>query len=287
MTRLIRVALAGTMLIVIWSAANISWSGSHASGIIKADGRGYYAHLPALFIYHDLNFGHFDSIEAGKYNNPNYNYDYRKYSEGYTLNKYFAGTSLAMLPFFGLGHALTLITGEDADGYSNYYQIAISLAGITYLFLSLLVLIRIAREFHISDKAIALAIPIIVLGTNWYYYVVSEPAMSHVYSVFFISTFVYQSIRWSRGEKTALIWMGILLGLITFIRPVNAIIVFIIPVLFKNISDFSAHLLNAFKHPGQLMAAIGLAVLIPMLQLVVYKIQTGHFFIYAYEEEGF
>ena len=85
-----RFILPVIIVIVVVSANNIQWGGNHWKNIIEADGKGYYAHLPATFIYNDLNFSFFDSIEK-RYPNPAIFYDYRVSCEGKTCNKYFSG----------------------------------------------------------------------------------------------------------------------------------------------------------------------------------------------------
>lgn len=56
-------------------------------GIIESDGKGYYAYLPAIFIYNDLNFGFFDKIEKEKYYDEFRYYDYRSGANGKIINK--------------------------------------------------------------------------------------------------------------------------------------------------------------------------------------------------------
>ena len=36
-------------------SSNLNWGKNHWRGIIESDGKGYYAYLPAIFIYKDLN----------------------------------------------------------------------------------------------------------------------------------------------------------------------------------------------------------------------------------------
>jgi|GEM_PF-6305635 len=60
----IRLSILLTLTIVVWSCANIMWSGSHHRGIVKADGKGYYGHLPAIFLYQDLRFEFYDTVET-------------------------------------------------------------------------------------------------------------------------------------------------------------------------------------------------------------------------------
>ncbi|HOI87852.1 MAG TPA: hypothetical protein PLV51_08335, partial [Lentimicrobium sp.] len=64
------------MAIMVYVSSNINWGDNRWKGILESDAKGYYAYLPAVFIYHDLNFGFFDSIEKGAYYDENFFYDY-------------------------------------------------------------------------------------------------------------------------------------------------------------------------------------------------------------------
>lgn len=273
-------------LLVVWSASNIMW-GKHHVGIIKADGKGYYAHLPAVFIYDDLNFGFYDSIENGTYYNENYAYEYRKNTEGKAFNKYYCGTAVPMMPFFLGAHLYALNSEYPADGYSKPYNISISLAAIAYLLATLWLFVSILRRFKISNTVIAWCLPIIVFGTNWYYYVISEPAVSHVYSVFFITLFVHLGLKWAQTKRPPIIAMGALVGLIILIRPVNGLVILLTPFFFPDFKAFRLAITNVFKDFKRLFVGLLAGLAIVSIQLIVYKIQTGHFLIYSYEEEGF
>jgi len=269
----------------IWSASNIMW-GHHSNTIIKADGKGYYAHLPAVFIYKDLNFSFFDEIEA-KYSNENLYYDYRKYTEGKTYNKYFAGTAFFILPFFLLAHLITLASGGVADGYSHWYSLSVSWAAIFYLFASLLLMRRILRRFKVEDSSISWSLLSIYFGTNWFYYVIVEPSMSHVYSVFLLTLFFYLVGNWAAGKGSNNFILAMLtLGFIIWVRPVNGMILFSIPLAFSSWKDLIAHIKSIFSSPKLLLSGL-FVPLVVFSQLLIYKVQTGHFLIYSYEEEGF
>jgi len=279
------IAIIFILIATIWSASNVMW-GKHAHTIVKADGKGYFAHLPAVFIYNDLNFGFFDEIEA-KYSNDNLYYDYRKYTEGHTYNKYFAGTAFFMAPFFLLAHGITLATGGSADGYSSWYMLSVSWAAIIYMLLSLLLMRRILFRFGMTDKVITWSILGIYFGTNWFYYVLAEPAMSHVYSVFLITFFFYLICEWVDSDRLQfLAYAVIVFGFILWVRPVNGIVVFSIPLAFSSFGAMRDRILSTIMNvrfwPVLLVIPAVLAA-----QFLIYRIQTGHFFIYSYEEEGF
>ena len=107
------------------------WKGTDGQGwkeIIRSDAKGYYGYLPATFLRHDL--GHEPYVHEFIFETP----------DG-TLNKYFCGASVMMLPWWAGGHALAVL--DDAapkDGYSPYEYKAISVGVWVYLLLGLLLL---------------------------------------------------------------------------------------------------------------------------------------------------
>jgi len=135
-----RLTIGAIMLIMTIVSSNLNWGENQWQGIIEADGKGYYAYLPAIFIYKDLNYGFFDEIEKEKYYHENLYYDYRASVDGKVINKYYCGTAIAELPFFLLAHALSYVAGLDTDGYSRLYPILINIAALFYLWVGLLFL---------------------------------------------------------------------------------------------------------------------------------------------------
>ncbi|NOX46022.1 MAG: hypothetical protein GXO89_03475, partial [Chlorobi bacterium] len=91
--------------------------------VINSDGKGYYAYLPAIFIYHDLDYKFIESYEDRYYPADKSVFkEFRMPYKGETVNKYFPGFSFLWLPFFLLAHVLSLVLGFPADGYSIIYQ---------------------------------------------------------------------------------------------------------------------------------------------------------------------
>lgn len=276
------------MLIVLLVSININWHKDHWKGILEADGKGYYAYLPATFIYHDLNFGFFDEIEKEKYYHKNLYYDYRYSYNGSMTNKYFVGTSITMLPFFLIGHVATLLTDQPADGYSKWYQILINIAAIFYLCLACVYMKKLLRMYDIGLRNISFVLITMVFGTNIFYYTVGEPSMSHIYSFPLITMFIYFAKRYFTTYRmsTTLI-LALLLGLITLIRPVNSLIILIIPFVAGGMAEMKSGVLKFVGSSRHLVTGVALVAAIIFIQPLVYKIQTGEFFVYSYGAEGF
>jgi hypothetical protein len=275
-------------IITLLSIVNTSFKKDYKTGIIEADAKGYYAYLPAIFIYHDLNFGFYDEIERVTYYNPNLGYEYLREHNSKTINKYYVGTSVCLAPFFLTGHVLTLITGRVADGYSYYYTMMVHLGALFYLILGLVGLQKLLRLYKADENVIAVILLAITLGTNLFYYVVTEFAMSHVYSFTAITWFCIFIRRYFTGNEIKhMIYSLLILGIIVLIRPVNLLIVFSIPFLAGSSELLMTGIKSLFKQKWKLLPGILGFVLLISIQLIIYKLSTGSYIVYSYKEEGF
>lgn len=279
-----------SVIISLWSASNIYWGKQHYTGIIKSDGKGYYAYLPAVFIYEDLNFLWVDSIEYRKYQNPNYFFDFRNTYQGHYIDKYYVGTALCMAPFFGLAHGLTNLLEGDADGYSRWYQLSAHWAAIFWLFVALWAINLFLKTQSFSAQIRALTLVFIYFGTNWFYYVIGEPSMSHAYSVGLVSLFALNMQRWIQEKRSmALFWAVFFLGWIFITRPVNVLMAGLVFPIAGHPKLLWARIRAWFtRSPANLEYLYLLVFLVPILpQMIIYKVQTGSWWIYSYQEEGF
>lgn len=275
------------LLLSLWMVANISWSGERWKYIITSDGKGYYAYLPAVFIYNDPNFGFFDSIEA-KYYDSHTKYDFRAGAYGKTIDKYFCGMAVLQTPFFLTAHLLTKLSGGTADGYSKLYAIFVNLGALFYLGIGLLYFRRFLRLHGASGAQAAFIIAAIYFGTNLLYYSLIEPAMSHVYSFAMMSMFLVYGKKWiENGNKKQALFTALLLGMIVLIRPVNGLIAFWLIFEAGGFAPFLKCKLKLLRSLKTIVGAILLFLFPLSLQFIFYKIATGHFFVDAYGEERF
>lgn len=282
-----KVIIPFIILITTWYASNTQWGKNHWQDIIEADAKGYYAYLPAVFIYHDLNFGFHDYIEK-KYYNPNTYYEYRTVRDGKLINKYFTGVAFAELPFFLTAHVITKLIGNPADGYSKLYPIFINIGAIVFLTIGLFYLKKFLQLYHIRDNLISITLLAIVFGTNLLYYTVSEPGMSHIYSFALINIFLYSAkLFFSSYRNQEILACAALLGFIILVRPVNGLILFIIPFLAGNKENLIQGIKKLVGNPIIVFGSMLIILLIISIQFFIYKIQCGSFFVYSYGEEGF
>lgn len=252
---------------------------------ISSDGKGYYAYLPALFIYNDLQFKFVDDYENKYYhpeNKVNFTIDYNHKK----VNKYWLGTALLMSPFFTVAHVVATLFHLPNDGYSFIYQAMIAVAASIYLLLGLFFIRKILLLYSFKEIEIFLSLFAIVFATNLFYYTVAEPSMSHVYSFFAVSAFVYFIKKYFQTYIVKYLNYAIVgLALIILIRPSNGLVIFALPFL----AGDKDNLVKSFQSMriSKLIPALGLALLLVLLQLSYYKISTGNYFVYSYGNENF
>jgi hypothetical protein len=275
-------------IVLLFIASNTNWGEKSWRNTLESDAKGYYAYNPAVFIYHDLNFLFFKEIEQEKYYQEHLFVDYRAFLEEGIVNKYYAGTALAQSPFFLIAHALSKIYGNDADGYSKLYMQLINIAAIFYCILGLFFLGKTLDFYQINRWNKIITITVITFGTNLFIYTIAEPGMSHVYSFGFVSAFIFFSHKffYSNSSKSVLA-MGICFGIICLIRPINGLIIFGLPSMAKDLNQIKSLISNLFNAKKYFLLAILFFISIVSIQAIIYKISTGHFWIYSYTNEGF
>jgi hypothetical protein len=254
---------------------------------INADGKGYYAYLPATFIYHDFTFDFTKKTES-KYYPPNNRCDFRGVIDGSYINKYFVGTALLWLPFFLAAHFVSLISGLPADGYAPIYQYAILFAAIFYLWLGLLYLRKLLLTFNFNEFKIVIIQILIVFATPVIFFTIHNPDYTHLYSFTLITIFIYYVRKYIEGKQNKyLIGSFIALGLIVLLRPINGMVVFALPFItgnWKRLWDIGIHAFHEWKGLG-----IGIIsfLLILFIQCIFYYLQTDNWFVWSHVDERF
>lgn len=247
---------------------------------IFSDKAGYYIYLPALFIY-NFNTNEFpDSIE-------------HKTGEGFFFDrklnkidtKYPCGVAILELPFFFGAHIYSIINNLPANGFTRPYNYAIDVAAVFYLMFGLLFLFKFLANYF-EEKIIYTAIFLYLTGTNLFYYAAQETGLSHIYSFFLVSAFLYfYKIYLANSTLKNIILPAIFFGFVVLVRPIN--IVFFTPLFFIDITSFEdlkLRVINSWKHLI-LLAIISFLILIP--QLVYYQYLYQSSISYSYGNESF
>ncbi len=255
---------------------------------IVSDGKGYYAYLPAIFIYNDLNFGFNQTVE--KHNHPETWYtDYRyKLDKKRIFTKYYVGTAIAYSPFFLIAHGWSLMMGWQADGYTAIYHGSVLVAALFYMVITLIFMGKILDFYRINHWIKVLSILGAYFGTNWFYYTTWEASLSHVYSAGVIAAFFYYAIIFSKDItlKWGLI-IGVLLGLIVLLRPLNILVVLFLPLFHYKLFSFIRWVKSLIAKPVILGLSFISFLVVLSIQFIIYKIQIDQWYIYAYLNEGF
>lgn len=276
--------LAFTLLLLIVGSGKF---GGFYGFYINGDGKGYYAYLPATFIYHDYNFSFINAMDE-KYYPENARADFRKEINGKLTNKYFIGEAVLCVPFFLGAHLYSAIRGLPTDGYAPAYQYSILLAALFYLWVGLFFLRKLLRLYQFSERSTMLTLLLILFATPLVFYTCFNPDFSHVYSFAVIAAFAYQVKKWSMDwNGWRLLFSIVLLGGIVLIRPMNGIVVFSIPFLIGSGTLLQQAFVQALKQYGYVLLGGVLAALLISTQLTFYYLESGKWLIWSYTGEGF
>ncbi|MCZ2442882.1 MAG: hypothetical protein LC101_03795 [Flavobacteriales bacterium] len=265
---------------------SVRWWDNNWQDMISSDAFGYYAYLPSTFIYHDFQYGYAKEMQDTYHAHDQSPYFFAPSHDGKLVNKYYVGTALCMLPFFIIAHITTLLTGYQPDGFSFWYAVFISFGTLCYTIVGLYFLAKALLLKKYTIRPISFVIACLFLCTNLYYYSVHEAAMSHAYSFFFISLFIYLVLSFQEKRRTLLL-LGISLGMIIAIRPSNLIIITALPFLLENKESLFDWFKRVFSKPKNLILPIFLLLLPIGIQSVFYYLQCGKFWVYAYQGESF
>lgn len=252
--------------------------------VIKNDGAGYYAYLPAIFVEKDLSLKFLDD--------PSYvnvwKYAKQRTDDGKYYIKYSCAVAILHTPFFFTAYTLAPHFGQTQDGFSDIFEIAILIGCVVYTSLGMFFL-RKTLIHYFSDFVTGLTLLTIGLGTNLFLYATGEPGMAHAYSFCMISIFLWQTIVWYRdpGIKNSIL-IGLLAGIIFLLRPINGLALLIFPLSgVLNLSQLKerVNLFYTQKWKMLLILFFGLIVLVP--QLLYWKYYLGSWFFDSYPGEHF
>lgn len=249
--------------------------------VISWDIISYYGYLPATFIYHDYSL---DFTET--YTGPHkFTIWYDHAPNGNKVIWMSMGLSMLYAPFFFLGHLFAKFNGFDAGGYSEPYRFALLMSCLFYVLIGLIYLVRLLKRFF-NNTVTILVLLIIVFGTNLFYYSVYSTPLSHAYNFSLIVVFIYYSIKWHEKPKIKYtILVGLLIGLITLIRPTNVVSgLFFLLWDIKSYRDIQNRFIVFINKWPYILLIIVLCLLVWLPQMLYWKVQTGHFLFYSYGE---
>ena len=258
--------------------------------VINGDMKSYYAYLPAVFIHGDLQYGFVSDYEQ-KYYPPDGSHfkDFRiDAGNGKVVNKTLPGLSLLILPFFLLAHALTYLTGGEPDGYSLLYQYSIVIAVWSYFLLGLYFSARFLRQFGFSERLSWLTLAVVVLGSNFTYYLSYDFSVSHVFNFALVSLFLWSAQTYFLQRRFKFLLVVVTsLALLVIIRPTNLLVLLLLPICVEKPIDIWYALRAQLKSRRQSLTALGVGLAIGSIPILFWILQTGKPIVYSYGDEGF
>lgn len=240
------------------------------------DAFGYYAYLPATFIYKDTRkLEWVPKIDSTYHVTGGYFYQADTLKNGNLTFKYLGGVAVMQSPFFALGHTIAKFTDAPEDGFSWPYQYAI-IWGAIFWFIFGLFFLRKTLLYYYSDHVVALTLILVVLGTNLLQYVSVDGAMSHVYIFPLYALLLYLTHHWHiKPKANTLFWIAFIIGLASISRPTELVMIFI-PLLWKWQSELAPSKWRYLWNNKVLLGLIVFGFLLGISpQLAYWKYTTG------------
>lgn len=287
-----RYFLALIGLILLFAQLTVRGTDDRFNRPINGDAKGYYAYLPAIFIYNDPAFSFIYSIEKKYY--PEDGSQFKDFlneqPNGRQVNKTFPGIAIGYAPFFGLAWLFAEVFDFSVDGYSLPFQWSIVLAHLCFMLVGLFFLIRFLQLYEVKRSISHLLSFAVLFGTNTWYYVVYDQSVSHVFNFMLVTAFIYLFTKWLKSST--LKWAGfavLILSILVISRPTNALILLFLPLISKLNKVSFREMWTMFLRLLEfgVLKYILLAILVVSLPLVLWKWQTDYWLVYSYNEEGF
>ncbi len=253
--------------------------------VIEHDIHWYYGYLPAQFIYNDIELIKSDY----QYGDNLYWFWTSQSADGKKIIKTTMGLSMLYAPFFFVAHAYALTSDYPKTGFSEPYKLFLLLSTLFYFLVGLDFVKKILCHYSFSDAHIAITLLLLGMGTNILCYASQSAPMPHVYVFCLIAIFIYFTIKWYTVQSAInTIVLGLLFGLISLIRPSNVIIAFFF-LLYNvtNWNDFKARIAFLIQKPMAIAGMLLLTFVVWIPQFLYWKIITGNYISYSYNDEGF
>ncbi len=262
------------------------------------DAWGYYVYLPAIFIHDDIK-----SLETSyktriQYKASGWIADKEIVTEAYQAGqnkviKYTIGIALLEFPYFVIAHITAGLSGYPQDGCSLPYMFIVNLGLLIYVFLGLYYLEKWLNLYY--DKSTTGGLLLLLgLGTNLYFFALTAMAHATLFSLYAILLYNTE-LFFRQKEHKHLIGIGLSIGFIILIRPVELLCV-LIPLLYslglENGTHYTANgLIQRLLFIKKEYKRILLTALIPIgigsVQLFYWQHVSGSWLFYSYGGESF
>jgi hypothetical protein len=267
----------------VYSITNLQkWNNER---VIANDSIIYYEYLPAALIFNDMSFSFLKDAPID-FNGTVWARTNEK--TGRKAIKFTMGMAIMYLPFFIIGHTGSFLFDYTSYGYSLPYLISLCFCGWFYSLLGLFFLRKILLKYY-NDIVTSFTLISIALATNLFHYTTIEPAMTHPASFCLISMFIWFTIKWHNQKqlKNAIV-LGLLMGLISLIRPTNALLAIVFIVFnITSLKQIKERVLLFWNYKAQITVITLSSIIVWVPQFLFWKYSTGEWFYFSYEEEGF
>ncbi|MHB1277143.1 MAG: hypothetical protein ACYC1Q_01955 [Bacteroidia bacterium] len=247
---------------------------------ICADKSGYYIYLPLWFNY-GLDTANIPGLVQERTRESFKN----ELAPGKSFTKFSAGVAMLLSPFYAVANFRHQVFGRvHPNPISADYLRFTNFGTALYLTLAFLCLFLLLRK-RFGDGPALLTILFLYFGTALRYYTEDESLMSHVYSfcLFTWSWFFLEKALLTR-KRTALILFAVFASWAVLIRPTNIIGIPVILSLAIKPNEWKTEFSFLLKSLHWMLLP---AFLIWIPQLVYWKMTTGDWLVYSYQNEGF
>jgi len=253
--------------------------------VIRSDGEGYYAYLPAVVLYHDITLH--SLIKKPLHDQVPQGVSHWNNTKSYLI-KYPSGEAILMTPFFLIAYMIAYVSGKSLNGYSPPFQDMAAFSGLFYGVMGLLILWLVLQNYF-KTRTILFVLIGLLFGTNLFHYATYDAIFSHIYSFFLFSAFLLIIER--IHEKNSLpicITLGVVAGLIVITRPTNGLwLLFAVFFGIHSMQDMIERLKFWKIHWPKLFFAVVAFLCVVSIQLAYWKAITGSFLVYSYGDETF
>lgn len=269
-------ALAGIALCSLVLLHVLTWHpASGLAHVIDGDGRDYYSYLVSLFIDHNL--GHQDASLSYIYATPTG-----------TVNVHTAGEALLLLPCFAVAYLWAAAGHYELSGYSAPFAYMVNLGALCYMMAGLFFIRKLLKQLQINDGIVAAVLLLLFAGTNLLNYGLNEPSMSHIYSFALISAFLYYTCRLLDTQASKYLYASaFVFGLIVLVRPVNAVVLFVVPFWANSLADFIQRLKLIFSPLKKLALSVIVVLAVLSVQSFLWMAQNGRLLQWTQKDDGF
>jgi hypothetical protein len=282
---------------VIWLASTIVMltfsqflTEDRLDSVIRSDGRGYYAYLPALLIYNDASYQ--KSMEVEKRYSPFLSDQLYVYndSDGKFYNKYFPGVALLQLPFFGMACLSSWLSGYPVDGYNSIFSFFFLVGGLFYGTTGIFLFYRFLKlMFPANTHLIEWIVLSAFMASTLIFYSTYTLGFSHLYSFFLFGLFSLNVLRLRKKQTLKEIFtLGSIVGLILLVRPTNGLVILMIPFILGDLKTTKSFIRELFVRRAKLFLGglIGLIVILS-IEFFICKWQSDKWVNWSYNGEGF